>query len=118
VVALDALEAVALALLAVRRALPLVAELVRLAVVLALVAVRRALERVADAARRVSLRFRVAAAFWPVVFAAAFWALVREAGFWAPLVLDAGFWVLVLEVSAMRFCLSSFVLKDYLVRLR
>jgi hypothetical protein len=57
-----------LALLAVRRALPLVAEEVRLAVVLALVAVRRALERVADAERRVSLRFLVAAAFWPLLF--------------------------------------------------
>jgi hypothetical protein len=35
---------------------------------LALVAVRRTLERVADAERRVSLRFLVAAAFWPLTF--------------------------------------------------
>ena len=41
---------------------------VRLAVVLALVAVRRALERVVDAERRASLRLRVAAAFWPLLF--------------------------------------------------
>src|SRR6185312_14388725 len=62
VVALEALSAVDRAVLAVRRALPLVAELVRLAVVLALLAVRWALARVAEPERRVSLRFRVAAA--------------------------------------------------------
>src|ERR1700761_1525550 len=66
--ALEALAAVAGAVLAVRRALPLVADDVRLAVVLALEAVRRALLRVADAALRVSFRFRVAAAFSPLVF--------------------------------------------------
>jgi hypothetical protein len=35
---------------------------------LALVAVRRALLRVAAAESRVSFRFRVVAAFWPLVF--------------------------------------------------
>jgi hypothetical protein len=40
---------------------------VRLAVVLALLAVRRALALVADAERLVALRLRVAAAFWPLV---------------------------------------------------
>jgi hypothetical protein len=67
-VALDALPAVERAVFAVRRALPLVAEEVRLAVALALVAVRRAFARVAEAERRVSLRFLVAVAFWPLVF--------------------------------------------------
>jgi hypothetical protein len=77
-VALEALPAVARAVFAVRRALPLAPEedrlvvvlallALRLAVVFALLAVRRALALVADAARRVSLRFRVAAAFWPLV---------------------------------------------------
>jgi hypothetical protein len=55
-----------------------VAEEVRLAVVLALVAVRRALARVAEAERRVSLRFLVAAAFWPLVLVVSAIALVAR----------------------------------------